>query len=152
MKSLLRPLVASLAMLSAASAFAQSAALSSDTSTLAPAGGTVVLTAATTYDTAPGALGWSITLPADWTLVAVTGPNVPAISPEPGSSGALEFAFTQVPAARVEFSVQVRYPANAGTAQATSKVLVRADGKLTTLSPAPVELRGVNVTAQKSRN
>jgi hypothetical protein len=152
MKSLVRSLVASLAIFAAASAFAQSAALSSDTTTLAPSGGTVVLTATTTYDAAPGALGWSIALPAEWTLVSVSGPDVPAISPQAGSSGTLEFAFTAVPAGRAEFTVQVRYPANAESAQATPKVLVRAGGKLTTLTPAPVDLRGKTVVGQRSRN
>lgn len=152
MKSLLRFLVASLAISSAATAFAQSAALSSDTAQLSPSGGTVVLTAATNYDTPPGALGWSIALPADWTLVSVSGPHVPAIVPDAGSSGTLEFAFTQVPAGRAEFTIHVSYPANAGSAQATPKVLVRTAGKLTTLTPAPVTLRGVTVTGQKSRN
>src|SRR5215217_2782823 len=108
-----RIIVAMLAIFGASMAFAQTAALSSDTTTLAPGGGTVTFTATVNYDATPGALGWSIALPADWTLVDVTGPSVPAIAPEPGSAGTLEFAYTAVPAQRAEFSVQVRYPANA---------------------------------------
>lgn len=153
MKSSLRYLIASLAIFTAATAFAQSAALSADTTTLAPSGGTVALTAMVNYDTTPGALGWSIALPPDWTLVSVAGPNVPAIVPEAGSTGTLEFAYTQVPAGRAEFVLQVRYPANAVSAQATPKVLVRSSGKLTTLTPPPVELRGIKDGGpQKSRN
>ncbi len=149
---MLRSLVATVAIFSAAAAFAQNASLSSDTAALSPSGGTVVLTATATYDTAPGALGWQIALPADWTLVSVVGPNLPGIKPDVGSTGTLEFAFASVPSSRAEFSVQVSYPANTGSTQATSKVIVRTAGKLTTLTPAPVELRGVTVTGQKSRN
>lgn len=141
-----------LALLASVSAFAQSATLTSNTNTLAPAGGNVVLTATANYDGEPGALGWSIALPADWSLVSVVGPNVPAVSPETGATGTLEFAYTNVPANRAEFSVMVRYPANAATASATPTVLVRAGGKLSTLSPAGVEFRAGATNGQHSRN
>ena len=130
--------------LAASCAFAQNASLSSDTSVLAQSGGTLVLRATAGYEGEPGALGWSVVLPADWSLVAVNGPQVPTIAPEPGSTGTLEFAYTAVPANRAEFSMVVRYPANAASIQATSTVLVRTGGKLTTLTPAPVPLKGVN--------
>ena len=141
------------ALFAAASAFAQNAALTADQTNLAPAGGTVMLTASASYEGELGALGWSIALPADWSLVSISGPNVPAIAPEPGASGTLEFAFTSVPAGRAEFSVLVKYPANAQAATATPKVLLRSGGKLATLSPAPVQLRGrAPTTVQKSRD
>lgn len=140
----LRVLVSVCASFFASMAFAQTATFTSDTNALAAGGGTVTLTATTNYDDPPGALGWSIELPADWALVSTSGPNVPAISPEPGSSGTLEFAFTTLPAQRAEFTVQVRYPANAATARVTSTVLVRGGGKLTTLTPPVVELRSTS--------
>jgi hypothetical protein len=141
------------AFLAASSALAQNAALTADQTALAPAGGMVMLTATASYEGEPGALGWSIALPADWSLVSISGPNVPAIAPEPGASGTLEFAFTSVPAGRAEFSVVVKYPANTSAATATPKVLVRSGGKLATLTPAPVQLRGsLPATPQKSRD
>ena len=126
-------------------AFAQTASLTADTSMLAQSGGTLVLRAAASYEGEPGALGWAIVLPADWSLVSINGPQAPAIAPEAGSTGTLEFAYTAVPANRAEFSVIVRYPANAASTQATSTVLLRSNGKLTTLTPTPVPLKGVNV-------
>jgi hypothetical protein len=132
---------------------AQSASLSTDTPVLAPSGGKVVLRAVADYDGEPGALGWSIKLPADWSLVAINGPHVPEIKPEAGTGGELEFAFTNVPAARAEFSVIVSYPANSGSVEATSTALVRAGGKLATLTPAPLQMRGIDTGGERrSRN
>jgi hypothetical protein len=137
----------------AATAFAQNATLTSDTTALVPSGGSVTLTATASYDATPGALGWSIALPADWTLVSVSGPHVPAIAPEPGTAGTLEFAYTSVPAQRAEFTVEVRYPANASPTKLTPTVLLRSDGKLTTLTPPAVELQRVTSgSLQRSRN
>jgi hypothetical protein len=149
-----RLLLAASATLAASWAFAQSASLTSDTTVLAQSGGTLVLRATAEYMGEPGALGWAIALPADWSLVAINGPQAPAVAPEAGSTGTLEFAFTAVPAGRAEFSVIVRYPANAPSTQATPTVLVRSGGKLTTLTPAPVELRGVEAgaTAKRTNN
>ena len=149
----LRILIASVAAVAASFAFGQNASLTSDTQVLAQSGGTVVLRAIAEYEGEPGALGWTIALPADWSLVVVNGPHVPAIAPEAGSTGPLEFAYTSVPANRAEFSVVVRYPANPTSTQATSTVLLRSGGKLTTLTPTPVPMRGVDAGASRpSRN
>ncbi len=139
----IRFLFAGAAAFVASFALAQNASLVSDTSVLAQSGGTLVLRATADYDGEPGALGWAIALPADWSLVAVNGPQAPAIAPEAGSTGTLEFAYTSVPAGRAEFAVIVRYPANAASTQAVPTVLLRKAGKLTTLTPAPVALRGL---------
>jgi predicted dienelactone hydrolase len=132
-------LIASFFLFTAGFAFAQNATLRADSSALAPAGGQVTLTASVSYDGQPSALGWAIALPGDWILVSVAGANVPEISPAAGSTGALEFAYTAAPAAQAEFSVVVRYPAGSSAAKAVPTVLVRAQGKLATLTPAPVE-------------
>lgn len=137
--AILRRLAAAVFLFTAGFAFAQNATLKADTTALAPAGGQVTLTASVSYDGQPSALGWAIALPADWTLVGVAGANVPEISPSTGSTGALEFAYTAAPSSRAEFSVVVRYPAGSTTAKAVPTVLVRANGKLATLTPAPVE-------------
>lgn len=138
----LHSLLVSVATLAGSVAFAQNAALVSDTTILAQSGGTLVLRATADYAGVPGALGWSIALPANWSLVVVNGPQLPAVVPEAGSTGTLEFAYTTVPQSRAEFSVVVRYPANAPSAQATSTALLRSGGKLTTLTPTPVQMRG----------
>ncbi len=149
----LRFLIASVAAFAASSALGQNASLTSDTPVLAQSGGTLVLRATAEYEGEPGALGWTMVLPGDWSLVLVSGRNVPAIVPEAGSTGPLEFAYTAVPERRAEFSVVVRYPANPTSTQATSTVLLRSGGKLTTLTPAPVQLRGAEGGASRpSRN
>ena len=137
--SAFRRLFAGFFLLTAGAAFAQNATLQADATALAPAGGQVTLTASVSYDGQPSALGWAIALPGDWTLVSVAGANVPEVSPAVGSTGALEFAYTAAPAAKAEFSVVVRYPAGTAIAKAVPTVLVRANGKLATLSPAPIE-------------
>jgi hypothetical protein len=124
-----------------ASAFGQTASLQADTTALSAAGGTVSLTASIKYDARPGAIGWAIELPGDWKLVAVSGPNVPAIAPGVGAAGTLEFAYAEVPAERAEFTLVISYPAGAAAAKAVPTVLVRTEGKLATLNPAPVEFQ-----------
>jgi hypothetical protein len=119
----------------------QPARLSATSTKLSPDGGTLVLTATTTYPSQPDALGWAINLPANWTLVAVAGRNLPAVAPDSGATGALEFAYTTVPSDRAEFAVTIRYPAGAGSAAVDSTVYLRAAGKLTTLTPARLELQ-----------
>jgi hypothetical protein len=130
--------IAALALSFAVSAFAQTASFTAAPTNLAAAGGEVTLTAIASYEGEPGAIGWSIVLPANWTLVSVNGPNVPAIAPKSGAEGALEFAYTAVPARRAEFRVTVRYPAGVPTAKATSTAIVRTAGNLKTLMPPPV--------------
>lgn len=122
-------------------ALAQSANLTADNAQLSGSGGQVTLTASASYDGTPGAIGWAIKLPPDWSLASVAGPNVPAIAPAAGSTGTLEFAYSSVPAGQSAFSVVVNYPAGATATQAAATVLIRINGKLTTLSPAPVELK-----------
>ncbi len=141
------PLLRSLAVLAlafgaATLGLAQTASLTADTTALAAGGGSVTLTATVTYDGQPGALGWSIELPADWSLVSVSGANLPGIAPDLGNSGTLEFAYFTIPANRAEFKLAVRYPAGATAAKAIPTVLIRANGKLATLEPAPVEFGG----------
>lgn len=137
----------------ATSAWAQNAVLTANTTRLAPSGGTVVLTASANYAGEPGALGWEVALPANWSLESVSGANVPQIAPQAGTTGTLEFAYTTVPSQRAEFVMIVRYPAGATTATAKPTVLLRDAGKLTTLKPATIELRTDEAArAQRSRN
>lgn len=123
-----------------ANAFAQEAKLSADVTTLSEVGGVITFTASTTYSGTPGALGWSIVLPSDWTIVAVAGPHVPDIAPAPDATGTLEFAYTSPPANNATFVVSVRYPSGVAATKVTSSALVRANGKLVTLIPTAIEL------------
>jgi hypothetical protein len=131
---------------------AQTAALKADNPHLAPSGGTLALTATLTYEGAPGAIGWSVELPADWSLVSVAGQTPPQIAPEAGTRGTLEFAFTEAPAARAEFTIVVRYPASAPSFSAKPLVILRQDGQLSQLKPAPVAFVGDDTPRQRTRD
>lgn len=129
------------------------ASLSGDKTQLSPQGGTVTLTASSTYDINPAALGWEITLPADWSLVGVAGASVPDIAPSKGSTGTMEFAYVNIPAGKAEFSFEVAYPPNAASVSVESSVLMRGDGKLTTLRPEPLTITAPAVRGRNaSRN
>ena len=104
----------------------------------------LVLRATAEYQGEPGALGWALALPADWSLVAINGPQAPAIAPAVGSTGTLEFAYTDVPAKRAEFAVIVRYPA----IRMGDFKLVRYDNNADTLTGG----RNQGVTAKKLYN
>ena len=91
---------------------AQTATLTSEQTALAPSGGQVVLTATADYaGLRPAALGWVITLPSGWALVAVGG-DAPTIAPPVGTTGEVEFAYLNFPAKRAQFTVTLSYPAS----------------------------------------
>jgi hypothetical protein len=148
----IRSLVLLASLVLAPLAGAQTAALKADNPHLAPSGGTLALTATLTYEGAPGAIGWSVELPADWSLVSVAGQTPPQIAPEAGTRGTLEFAFTEAPAARAEFTIVVRYPANAPSFSAKPAVILRQDGQLSQLKPAPVAFIGDDTPRQRTRD
>lgn len=117
---------------------AEQAALTASTERLSPAGGAVTLTATSVYEGQPAALGWEIELPAGWSLVSVSGANLPGVAPEPGATGTLEFAFIAVPPGGASFSATVRYPPQTAHGTLHSVVVLRANNKATTLRPEPV--------------
>jgi hypothetical protein len=121
-------------------ALAQTASLTARTNELSPNGGEITLQAALGYNERPAALGWSIPLPAGWSMVRVGGGEGPQVVPEPGTTGTLEFAYTSVPDYMASFAVTVRYPAGSGGVKISPTVIVRTVGKLITLTPAPVSL------------
>lgn len=141
--SLLRSTVLA-ACLGAVSLFAGEARLTADAKAISPKGGIITLTASASYDGAPGALGWSITLPSDWQLVAVAGTHVPEVTPSTNATGTLEFAYTSPPEGGASFIVSVRYPPGAASTKINSVALVRADGKLVTLTPESINLGRAN--------
>lgn len=139
LRSLLWAALASI-VASVGAASAQTAQLSVDSAVLDARGGTVRVLAALHYTDRPDAIGWSIALPAGWSLQAVGGGSPPQIQPAPGSTGALEFAYTTAPDLAATFEVTVRYPAQAERTELTAEVLIRSHGRLTTLQPKTVAL------------
>jgi hypothetical protein len=122
------------------SGLAQTASLTTRTNDLSPNGGEITLLAALGYNERPAALGWSIALPAGWSMVRLGGGDGPQVAPEPGTTGTLEFAYTSVPDFMASFAVTVRYPAGLGGAKIASTVIVRTNGKVMTLTPDTVVL------------
>jgi hypothetical protein len=58
----------------------------------------------------PAALGFTVNLPAGWTVNNVGGANVPSIAPNPGDSGQLGFGYFSFPANHATFTVTLDYP------------------------------------------
>ena len=117
--------------------FGQSATLVSDRTTPA-AGVELSLTASASYAGTPSAMGWSVTLPAGWSYVSTGGPDVPAITPQAGATGTLEWAYTDTPGSAARFTFIVKTSGKPGTQQLAAKVLLRADGKQSTVAVTPV--------------
>jgi hypothetical protein len=118
----------------------QTAQLTSDRVALAAEGGTVRLLASLTYADKPGAVGWEIALPTGWSLEKIAGGTPPQITPARGTTGTLEFAFTEVPDSATNFEVTVRYPAEAKAAEIASVAYVRARGEQTTVRAATLRI------------
>ena len=127
------------AVAAAALAFGQSATLVTDKSSAA-AGSEITLTASVNYSAAPSAIGWSVTLPEGWTFVSTGGVNPPAVGPQHGATGTLEWAYTEVPAGSAQFSFTVKAAGKPGSLQLSAKALLRADGKQQTVEVAPVSV------------
>jgi hypothetical protein len=131
--------IALLGLITAAWATAQSATLSADLAKLSPAGGQLTLTATVVYDDTPGAIGWSVKLPEGWAFLATSGSDLPAVKPDRGAAGTLEWAYTAIPPNRAQFLFTVSYPAKtAQPAEIASTVIVRTKGALKTVTPTPI--------------
>ena len=128
-----------LGLITTAWAAAQSATLSADLAKLSPTGGNLAITATVIYDSTPGAIGWSVKLPDGWALLTTSGPDLPAVKPDHGAVGTLEWAYTAIPPNRAQFLFTVGYPAKTALpAEIVSTVFVRAKGELKTVAPAPI--------------
>jgi hypothetical protein len=127
-------------LLSTVWACAQTATFTADRSKLATTGGQVNFTATITYTNAPDALGFSVQLPSGWSIVRTTGTVPPQVAPAAGATTPLEWAYTTIPVGHAQFYIAVRYPAGVKTASVIPSVICRTNGRLTTLSPPPVNL------------
>ncbi|MBI5767102.1 MAG: hypothetical protein HZA93_04855 [Verrucomicrobia bacterium] len=130
-------LVLAASLLTASIGFGQSASLVADKSAVA-SGAELTLTASATYEGTPSAMGWSVTLPAGWSYVSTTGPDVPAITPQAGATGTIEWAFTESPAGVAHFRFTVKATGKAGDSVLKARVLLRAAGKQQTVEASPV--------------
>jgi hypothetical protein len=135
---------------------AQTASLTADSTTLAAGGGTVSIAATITYSGRPSALGWTITLPAGWSYA---GGDNPGVAPSSGQTGALDWAFTSIPASPARLTFRANYPAGqSGAATVGGSAVYREDGQLRSLSvpslalsvgtPPPASLRPVNLSVR----
>lgn len=117
-------------------AVAPSATLTTNASTYAAAGGTVTLTATIAYGNEPTSLGFQIDLPSGWSYEG--GVGEPAIKPEPGTTGALEWAYSSgFGTGSSNFSFTLRYPAGLSGDQAIAGAAIYRT-PLASLALAPV--------------
>ena len=129
----------------AGAAMAQTATLTTPTTTYSAAGGSATFTATITYTgLTPSALGWTINIPTGWTLTAVGGTSPPNVSPPLGSTVNLDFAYTSFPTNSAQFTLTVSYPAGlAGNQTITSVPEYRSPTQnpavaAIVIAPAPV--------------
>jgi hypothetical protein len=108
---------------------AESVVVTPSPDSLAAGGGQLVLNVDIVYGEAPAALGLSIGLPAGWSFVATSGAAKPAIQPDAGTTGSLDFAWMTAPADHAAFSITVSYPAGTGATTLRGKAILRRDGK-----------------------
>lgn len=81
-------------------------------------GGVIVLQVTFAFaENAPVALGLQLVLPAGWSLVATEGTHVPQVAPAAGDTGALGWAYLELPEKSAEFSIALRYPAGVNAEQ-----------------------------------
>lgn len=136
------------------------AALVANTLSLLPGGGTVTLTASILYPGEPSSLGFLVELPAGWAYQGGTGE--PAIKPDAGSTGTLEWAYSSgFGTGGSSFSFTVSYPAGLGASQTvTSSAIYRSplanlaiSPLVFTAPPAPLAAwRAQNFTADELAN
>jgi hypothetical protein len=108
---------------------AQTATLTATANTLSAQGGTIELTASIVYpaDTTTNpttALGFKINLPPGWSLSSTAGANVPTIGPAPGTTGALDYAYSDFPANQATFTATVAYPADLFSDQTITAIAI----------------------------
>ncbi len=142
-------LLALVAILLPASAFAINAAQSTATLTpgatyLLPTASTVTFTAAVAgYPGTTTAIGWTVTLPTGWAYVS--GSGEPDVKPAAGQTGTLEWAYVSIPT-NASFTFTVSHPAgiNANKSVA-SAVIVRYSGSRQDVTPTAVTLMPATV-------
>lgn len=125
------------ALMAASVGYGQSATLTADAPAVT-AGSMLTLTASANYSGTPNAVGWSVTLPAGWSFVSTAGPDAPQVGPQAGATGALEWAYADVPAGAARFRFTVKTGSNPGPAQLQAKVFLRVDGKQHDVDVAPL--------------
>ena len=109
-------------------------------SSIGPVAGSVILTARLSYlnEAAPTSLGFSLTLPNGWELLAVGGANPPNIKPPAGNRGTLEFAYSSgFPAGEAVFTITVGYPSGLNASQTITSSMTYLT-PLTTVQGAPL--------------
>ena len=114
--------------------------LSANLSSIGPVAGSVILTARLSYlnEATPTSLGFSLTLPTGWELLAVGGANPPNIRPPVGNRGTLEFAFSSgFPVGEAVFTITVGYPAELNASQTITSSMTYLT-PLTTVQGAPL--------------
>jgi hypothetical protein len=131
---------------SLASAPAPIATLTSSGTTYSTGGGTLTFTAAVSFTQDPatvGAIGWTVNLPTGWASVSSTGPG----GQPTGTTGALEWFYTDIPTSPATFTFVVAYPSGlSGNQTVTSSVVFRENGVRHDLTPAPLTFTMTSAT------
>lgn len=96
-------------------------------------GGVLSLDLAIDYKGTPAAMGLALALPDGWSLVSVSGANVPQIVSPPGTTESVECAWTSSPADGAVLQLKVAYPAGAAASDLVGSVQLRQAGRVADL-------------------
>jgi len=81
------------------------------------------------YSDSITALGFRATLPEGWSFLSVTGDYEPALKPQEGSNGTIEFVWINIPASPFTLTYTVSVPSNeSGEKEISSEVVYRRLG------------------------
>lgn len=105
---------------------ANTAAVTSVTSTYTPAGGTISFNVALGYTTSLSGLDLQLRTPSGWRFVSATGANVPQAIPSADDLGSfgLGFVYTSIPASPASFTFTLSYPAGMTGAKSITNIQV----------------------------
>jgi pectate lyase len=125
---------------------AATATLTADSAIAPYAGGTVTFTATIGDYTTASALGFEVTLPADWTYATTSAG--PAVTPAAGSTGTLGWAYITIPASPASFTFTATAPAGTAMPQnIAATAYLRANGVQTTIPVSSITLAAASAPA-----
>jgi hypothetical protein len=94
-----------------------------------------------THDDTLTALGVEETMPDEWSFDSVSGDDFPAVYPDIGETGVLEFIWVTIPDSPVDFCYTVQVPGDeSGDKTISGEVIYRKDGgpeQTVTIQPDP---------------
>lgn len=122
-----------LAVISGATAWAQTATITPAATTYAATGGSLSFAVSITFSepaASVGSVGVGLRAPTGWSFSAMEGLSRPQVAPIEGNTGTMDFAYTSAPASPINFSFTLNYAAGLSGPQVftNGQAIVRVSG------------------------